>query len=145
MESVAQSGGRSLIPPSDLDAAITAQFVVAWAGETGGEQVHEKRLGWWRSDLVSEYGGQEFFRDLLPSTWRWAALQGAREAARRKDAEMRRANHDPDGIVSLYRLGFEVDERIEERLRDLKRGGEEPTQALPGLAGVFATGALTNT
>ena len=47
---------------------------------------------------------------------------------------MRRGNHDPDDVVSLYRLGFEVDERIEERLRDLKRGGEEPTQALPGLA-----------
>jgi hypothetical protein len=134
VESVAQSGERSLIPPSDLDAAVTAQFVVAWAGETGGEHDYEKRLGWWRSDLVSEYGGQAFFRDLLPSTWRWASLQGAREAARRKDAEMRRENHDPDDVISLYRLGFEVDERIEERLRDLKRGGEEPTQALPGLA-----------
>lgn len=131
---VGQSGGRSPIPLSDLDAAVTAQFVVAWAGETGGEQDSEKRLGWWRSALVFEDGGHVLFRELLPSTWRWAALQGAREAARRKDAEMRRENHNPDGVVSLYRLGFEVDQRIEERLQDLKRSGEEPLQALPGLA-----------
>ena len=115
---------------SDIDMALTSQLVVAWAGEAG----EERRLGWWRSDLASEYGGEDLFRRLLPSTWRWAALQGAREAARRVDAELRRRDHEPDRIVSLFSLGFELDERIEERLADLKRSGRTPDQALPGLA-----------
>jgi hypothetical protein len=115
---------------SDIDTALTSQLVVAWAGETG----EERRLGWWRSDLVSEYGGEDLFRRLLPGTWRWAVLQGAREAARRKDAELRRRDHDPDRIVSLFSLGFELDERIEERFQDLKRSGRVPDESLPGLA-----------
>ena len=117
------------IPLSDIDSALTAQLVVAWAGEAG----EDKRLGWWRSDLASEFGGEDLFKRLLPSTWQWAVLQGAREAARRKDAELRGKDHDPDGIVSLYGFGFELDERIEERLQDLKRSGRTPEEALPGL------------
>ena len=115
---------------SDIDMALTSQIVVAWAGETG----EERRLGWWRSDLASEFGGEDLFSRLLPSTWRWAALQGAREAARRVDAELRGRDHEPDRIVSLFSLGFEMDERIEERLADLKRSGRTPVEALPGLA-----------
>ena len=80
VESPSASPDLSPIPMSELDAALTAQLVVAWAGE-GGE---EKRLGWWRCDLVSEFGGQDLFQRLLPSTWTWAVLQGAREAARRR-------------------------------------------------------------
>lgn len=121
---------RSQLPPSVLDEALCAQFVVAWAGE-GGE---EPRLGWWRSDLVSEYGGEDLFARLMPATWRWAVLQAVRETARRRDAELRRQDHDPDRIVSLYSLGFEFDERLEERLRDLKATGKSPTEALPGLS-----------
>jgi hypothetical protein len=115
---------------SDIDVALTSQLVVAWAGEKG----EDGRLGWWRSDLVSEYGGEDLFRRLLPRTWRWAVLQGAREAARRKDAELRNQDHDRDRIVSLFSLGFELDERIEERLQDLKHSGAAPDEALPGLA-----------
>jgi hypothetical protein len=122
---------RSPIPLSVIDHALTAQLVVGWAGE-GGE---ERRLGWWRSDLVSEFGGMDLFRRLLPSTWTWAVLQGAREAARRRDAELRRQDHDADRILSLFSLGFDLDERIEERLQDLKRSGREPQEALPGLVG----------
>lgn len=121
---------RSPIPTSDLDRALTAQFVVAWAGE-GGE---EKRLGWWRSDLVSEFGGRDLFRRLLPNTSEWAVLQAAREAARRTDAELRARDHDADRLLSLFSLGFELDERIEERLLDLKQAGQTPYVALPGLA-----------
>lgn len=121
---------REPLPMSDLDMALTSQLVVAWAGETG----EERGLGWWRSDLVSEYGGEDLFRRLLPGTWRWAVLQGAREAARRTDAELRRQDHDPDRIVSLFNLGFELEERIEERFQDLKRSGRAPDEALPGLA-----------
>jgi hypothetical protein len=124
---------RSPIPMSEIDRALTAQLVVAWAGETG----EEKRLGWWRSDLVSEFGGLDLFRRLLPATAEWAVLQGAREAARRKDAEQRRKDHDPDRILSLFSFGFELDERIDERLQDLKRSGRAPQEALPGLTGTI--------
>ena len=122
---------RVPIPVSEIDHALTAQLLVAWAGETG----EEKRLGWWRSDLVSEFGGRDLFRRLLPSTWEWAVLQGAREAARRKDAELRLQDHDPDRVLSLFSFGFDVDERIEERLLELKRSGRASQEALPGLVG----------
>ncbi|MEV0726570.1 BREX-6 system BrxE protein [Micromonospora purpureochromogenes] len=130
VEDVPIRSERTPHPMSDVDRALTSQLVVAWAGETG----EERGLGWWRSDLVSEYGGEDLFRRLLPGTWRWAVLQGAREAARRKDAELRRHDYDPDRIVSLFSLGFELDERIEERFHDLKRSGRAPDEALPGLA-----------
>lgn len=118
------------LPLSELDSALTAQLLVGWAGEAG----EEKRLGWWRCDLVSEFGGEDLFRRLLPATWAWATLQGAREAARKKDAELRRQDHNPDRLLSLFSLGYEVDARIEERLLELKRAGAPPTAALPGLA-----------
>ena len=130
VESAPARSHREPIPTSDIDMALTSQLVVAWAGEAG----EERRLGWWRSDLASEYGGEDLFRRLLPSTWRWASLQGAREAARRVDAELRQRDYEPDRIVSLFSLGFELDERIEERLADLKRSGHTPEQGLPGLA-----------
>lgn len=125
--------GRSPLPRSAIDAALTAQLAVAWAGE-GGE---DRRLGWWRSDLVSEFSGEDLFRRLLPHSWQWAVLQGAREAARIKDAERRAQDHDPDRILSLYHFGFEVDERIEDRLLALKGSGASPREALPGLAEVI--------
>ena len=128
---------RGHVTSADVDAALTAQLVVAWAGE-GGE---ESRLGWWRSDLVSEFGGEDLFRRLLPSTWAWAVLQAARETARRKDAELRRQDHDPDRILSLFSLGFELDERIDERLQDLKRGRRARSEALPGLGDHRALGS----
>ena len=117
---------------SDLDLLLASQVAVAWAGENGmgGD---ERRLGWWRSDLVSEYGGQDLFKRLLPHTWRWAMLQGVREVARRRDAQLRGQDHDPDRIVSLYRLGFEIDEHVEQRWQDLKRSGTSPPEALPAL------------
>jgi hypothetical protein len=93
---------REPIPTSDVDLALTSQLVVAWAGEKGGDA----RLGWSQSDLVSEYGGEDLFHRLLPNTWRWAVLQGAREAARRTDMEARRRDHAPDRIVSLFSLSF---------------------------------------
>lgn len=117
------------VPTKDLDHALTAQFVVAWAGETG----EEGRLKWWRSDLVSEFGGEDLFKRLLPNTWDWAVLQGAREAARRHDADRRAKDHQPDRLMSLYSLGFELDERIDERLQELKRSGRVVSEALPGL------------
>jgi hypothetical protein len=130
VETVPVPIAKAPIPLSDIDHILTAQIVVAWAGE-GGE---ERRLGWWRSDLVSEFGGEDLFKRLLPHTWEWAVLQGAREAARREDAEMRQRDHNPDRIISLYSLGFEMDERLDERFQELKLSRRSPTEALPGLA-----------
>ena len=126
---------RAPLPPSALDQILTAQLIVAWAGE-GGE---EKRMNWWRSDLASEFGGEDLFQRLMPATWQWAVLQGAREAARRADAELRQRDHDPDRIVSLYSLGFALDERIDERLQELKQARRTPQAALPGLAAAITT------
>jgi len=127
---------RAPVPPSEIDVALTAQIVVAWAGEAG--EGDGRRLAWWKSDLVSEYGGVDLFQRLLPSTWRWAVLQAARETARRADAAIRQQDHDPDRIISLFRFGFELDERLDERLQDLKRSETAPQEALPGLDPVFA-------
>ncbi|MBK1717201.1 hypothetical protein CKO27_06000 [Thiocystis violacea] len=130
MENQLAASAAAPLPLSDIDAVLTAQLAVAWAGEDG----EERRLGWWRSDLAAEFGGEDLFKRLLPRTWPWAVLQGAREAARLKDAELRQQDHDPDRILSLYHLGFEPDERIEERFQSLKRSGSSPREALPGLA-----------
>lgn len=126
---------RTLIPQSIIDAILTAQLAVAWAGE-GGE---EPRLNWWRTDFKSEFGGEDLFRRLLPHTWEWAVFQATREAAHRKDAELRQQDHGADEILSLFCLGFEIDERASERLQDLKRAGTAPLDALPGLRDVIVS------
>ncbi len=129
--SVKGADGAGPIPASDLDFALTAQIVVAWAGEGQGDAT---RMGWWRTDLVSKYGGEDLFRELFPHTWRWATLQAVREAARRTDASLRRQEGDPDRVVSLYSFGFETDERLEERLLELKRTADDPRDALSELS-----------
>jgi hypothetical protein len=124
----------TLIPNSVIDSVLTTQIAIAWAGEGGDEP----RLGWWRTDLKSEYGGEDFFRRLLPHSWNWVVFQALREAARRRDAQLRQEDHDADQIVSLYCLGFEIDERADERLAEFKRTGKSPMDALPGLKDVFS-------
>jgi hypothetical protein len=121
---------------ASLDHALTAQLIVAWAGEAG----EQARLKWWRCDLASEFGGEDLFKRLMPNTWDWAVLQGAREAARRHDAAQRARDHQPDRLLSLFALGFEVDERLDERLQDLKRSGDSAPGALPGLVPVVGEG-----
>jgi hypothetical protein len=127
------SEAPSTTSAATLDAILTAQLAVAWAGE-GGE---EPRLKWWRTDLASEFGGEDLFKRVLPHTWQWAVLEGAREAARRHDADVRARDADPDRLLTLFRLGFETDERVGERLADLKRSGQSPVDALPGLRDVM--------
>ncbi len=122
------------IPTSVLDHILAVQLAVAWAGEKG----EDPRLGWWRTDLVSEFGGEDLFQRLLPHTWAWAVLQAAREAARRRDAAVRAKDHDPDRMLTLFRLGFAIDERLDERLQDLKRSGRPPKAALPKLGEILA-------
>ena len=79
------------ITPSVQDAILVAQIAVGWAGEDGGE---------------------DLFKRLLPATWTWAVLQGVREAAARLDAELRSRSHDPDELITLFRFGCFIDERL---------------------------------
>lgn len=121
------------IPGSTLDFVLDVQLAVAWAGEG---LKSEKRLGWWASMFAFEFGGEALFADLLPNTHRWAVLRAAREAARRKDAELRAKADDPDRLVSLFRLGFALDEALEERFADRVHGDprrEHTSKALAGL------------
>ncbi|MEE9386887.1 MAG: BREX-6 system BrxE protein [Nannocystaceae bacterium] len=118
-----------------LDQILTVQLAVAWAGESGEDQ---PRLRWWSTDMVSEFGGQDLFERLLPNTWEWATLEVVREAARRTDAKARKRDSQPDRLVSLYRLGFEVDEQLRDRRRELKQAGAAPQAALPGLGAAMA-------
>jgi len=118
---------RERLPNGDLDALLTAQLLVAWAGETG-------RLGWWRAALVSRYGGYDLFARLTPHTTPWVLLQAARETARRHDAARRAQSGDADARLTLFHLGFTRDEQADERLQHHKRLGTPPTAALPGLA-----------
>lgn len=122
------------IPLSEIDLLLTAQLAIGWAGERG----EDRRLGWWRTDLVSEFGGRDLFARLLPHSWEWAVFQSVREAARRRDEELRKQDHDSDRIISLFNINFEVDERADERLADLKREKKKPVEALPGLAEVVS-------
>jgi hypothetical protein len=126
---------RALLTVAALDAVLTAQIVVAWAGEAG----EEPRMRWWRSDLASEFGGEDLFKRLLPQTWPWAVLQAVRESARRRDSELRGATASPDELITLFHFGFSVDERLDDRLAALKATGQ-PLVALPGLQHVLAAG-----
>ena len=117
---------RQRAPDGDLDAVLTAQVLVAWAGETA-------RLGWWRSQLASRYGGLDLFTSLTPGSAHWTVLQAVRAAARRHDAERRGQEGDPDAIVTLFHLGFETDEQVDERLQQHKRSGRSYREVLPGL------------
>jgi hypothetical protein len=112
----------------DLDAILAIQFTVAWAGEG---RCQPKRLGWWDTDLIDAAGGGDLFARLLPQTHAWAALEAVREAARRTDAKARGKMSDPDKMRSIFFLGFELDERLTDRLAALKRQPIAPADALP--------------
>jgi len=68
---------------------------------------------------------------LLPQPHAWAALEAAREAARRTDAKERSKTSDPDKMRSLFFLDFELDEQLADRLAALKRQRRPPADALP--------------
>lgn len=40
---------------------------------------------------------------------------------------------DPDHLLTLFRLGFEVDEQLDERLLELKQSGADPGEIFPDL------------
>jgi hypothetical protein len=115
------------IPTSSIDSMLAVQLTIAWAGESTAAG----RLGWWETDLVDARGGGDLLRRLLPRTHLWAALQGAREAARRTEQKALATIADRDQLRTPFHLGFELDERLSERLAELKRGGASPANALP--------------
>ncbi len=116
-----------------VDEILGLQMLIAWAGEGTSDP---PRLGWWRTSLVDELGGEDLFKRLLPRTWRWAVLEAARVAARTVDAELRSYAADGDRFVSLFHFGFVIDEQLDDRLADLKRVAPEPVEVLPSLAAV---------
>lgn len=111
----------------DIDTVLALQVLVAWAGEA---ECDPKRLGWWRTDLTDPDGGGYLLETLLPKTHRWAALQAVRTAAIRADAEARGRTADPDRVKSLFHWGFRIDEKLDERLRELKAEGGLPVEVL---------------
>jgi hypothetical protein len=120
-----------LIDEAVLDEILSLQLLIAWAGEG---KTDPPRLGWWRTSLVDEFGGEDLFKRLMPRTWKWAVLEAARVAARVADAEARSHAADGDHLISLFHFGFELDEQLDDRLAELKRSEREPTEALPRLA-----------
>lgn len=110
-----------------LDSVLALQLAIAWAGEARCEP---RRLGWWDTDLIDEAGGGDLFARLTPRTHAWASLEAVREAARRVDAKARVRLGDPDKLRSLFFLGFELDERLGDRLAYLKRQANPPAEAL---------------
>jgi hypothetical protein len=119
--------------PAVLDEIVSLQLLVAWAGEG---KTDPPRLGWWRTSLVDEFGGEDLFARLMPRTWKWAVLEAARIAARIVDGEARSHAADGDRLISLFHFGFELDEQLDDRLAELKRSEREPVEALPRLATV---------
>jgi hypothetical protein len=111
-----------------LDTILAWQLTVAWAGES---RETTKRLGWWNTDLVDATGGGDLMARLLPRTHAWASLEAVREAARRVDEQARKRSADPDAVRTLFFFGYELDERLAERLVELKRAGVSPADALP--------------
>jgi hypothetical protein len=120
-----------------LDDVLATQFVVAWAGEGKSKP---RRFGWWDTDLIDENGGGDLMARLAPRTHAWAALEAVREAARRVDATARGKHGDSDRLRTIFFLGFELDERLNDRLASHKRAGHPPRDVLP-LPTSFTLGA----
>lgn len=114
------------IPGETLDAILALQLSVAWAGEGRSEP---KRLGWWQTDLVDDEGGGDLLARLLPRTHAWAKLEAVREAARRVERGRRRSGA-PDNLVTLFHLGFDLDELLAERLEHHRRHHATPSDVL---------------
>ena len=111
-----------------LDEILALQFLVAWAGEG---RCKPRRLGWWDTDLVDPDGGGDLLARLAPRTHAWATLEAVREAARQTDTKARERHGEPDRLRTIFFLGFEVDEKVGDRLATHKRASTPPTEALP--------------
>lgn len=122
--------GAGALERNVLDEILSLQLLVGWAGEGLSDP---PRLGWWRTMLVDEFGGEDLFKRLTPRTWKWAVLEAARVAARSVDADARSHAADGDQLLSLFHLGFVIDEQLDDRFSELKRSTPDPIEALPDL------------
>jgi hypothetical protein len=113
--------------PNPIDDILAFQLSVAWAGEGLSQP---RRLGWWQTDLIDEAGGGDLLARLLPRTHAWAKLEAVREAAKRVDERARRRSATPDKLVTLFQLGFDLDEQLSERLRHHQRHQATPSEVL---------------
>ncbi|MBW4670330.1 MAG: BREX-6 system BrxE protein [Cyanomargarita calcarea GSE-NOS-MK-12-04C] len=110
-----------------LDKILALQIMVAWGGEGACEP---KRLDWWRTDLIDEYGGGDLFARLLPKTSKWASLEAVRQAAIQVDRRKRQSMTQPDYVRTIFFWGYDVDEQLAQRLAFHKSSGENPLVAL---------------
>ncbi|MCB9795839.1 MAG: BREX-6 system BrxE protein [Alphaproteobacteria bacterium] len=114
----------------DLDLALSWQLLTAWAGE-------RYRLEWWDCNLLDEDGGLDVFSvNLGLSDPEWSAFRAAREAARRVDARRRAEHATPASLTTLFHWGVELDEQLDDRLREL-RGLGRPREILSLLGEVL--------
>jgi hypothetical protein len=111
-----------------LDKILALQITVAWAGEGACEP---KRLDWWRTDLIDEYGGGDLFGRLFPKTHQWASLEAVRQAAIQVDKRKRLEMAKPDDVRTLFFWGYIIDEQLGQRLAFYKQGCENPLRSLP--------------
>jgi len=114
------------LTPAQLDQILTVQLNVAWAGE--GE-----RLAWWKSDLVDAAAGGDLFARLTPKTAAWASLLLVRSVAREVESALRSDIQRRDSLWTLFHLGFEVDEQLDDRLAVHRASLVPPSEALPSL------------
>jgi hypothetical protein len=112
-----------MIADSTLDHVLALQFTVAWLGEGHG------RRNWWRSGLVDQDGGLDFFERVAPCRPAWIALDAARRAATAVDGSLRRRS-GVHRLRTLFHFDFEINERLEQRLIDLRAEGGDPFDRL---------------
>ncbi len=117
------------------DIILSLQLMAAWAGEGMSEP---KRLDWWQTDLADEEGGGDLFSRLFPRTHLWASLEAVRKAAIHIDSQARLAMAKPDQLRTLFFWGFDMDEKLNERLLHHKNKLISPAKALPLLACIYA-------
>jgi hypothetical protein len=113
----------TLLTLEQLDEILALQLSVAWAGEAAGDP---RRLGWWETDLIDPEGGGDLFARLVPRTAAWAGFLLAREAARRVEASALARVARRDSLWTLFHFGFELDERLHDRLSHHRRHRHEP-------------------
>ncbi len=118
-----------------LDQILQLQLAVAWAGES---KTDPPKLGWWRTGMCDEFGGEDLLKRLTPKTWQWGVLETCRAAAKKVDDAARRSSEDADHLISLYRFGFELDEHLDDRVRELKHSGLPPSEVFPDLADLLS-------
>lgn len=118
---------KSKIAPEELDVVLMLQLFISWAGEG---LTDPPRLGWWSTQLLDEWGGEDLFKRLLPRTFEWALLEATRKATIQQDRQKRTNLAQSDRVRTLFFWGFDIDEKLEERLSFYKQNGSKPENVL---------------